>query len=120
MKIVVKEVGKCAEVKEVEKLDLSDMQRLVGGLIQPVYMDDIIIWCNDEGKLYGLDVNIVLADKELSKAYDTLNGNIFFTNEEEGNEGLSAQQVQFILEKVNNGAITFTQNHHIIPVLGIY
>ena len=54
------------------------------------------------------------------KAYDTLNGNIFFTNEEEGSEGLSEQQVQLILEKVNNGAFTFTQDHQMIPVLGIY
>lgn len=120
MKIVVKEVGKCAEVKEVEKLELSDMQRLVGGFIQPVYMDDIIIWCNEEGKLTGQKTNIVLADKELCQAYDTLNGDIFFTNEEEGNEGLSDQQIQSILEKVNNGAFTFTQDHHMIPVLGIY
>lgn len=120
MKIIVKEVGKSAEVRDVERLELEDMQKLVGGLIQPVYMGDIIIWCNEEGKLTGQQVNVVLADKDLSKAYDTLNGDIFFTNEEEGDEGLSDYQIQSILEKVNDGAITFDRDLQPIPVLGIY
>ena len=43
MKIITKAVGEHAVTKKVEKLELADMQSLVDGLIQPVYLGKEII-----------------------------------------------------------------------------
>lgn len=120
MRIITKKVGEGAVVAEVENLTLEAMQALVGGLIQPVYMDDIICWVNEEGKLFGLDVNVALTAGPFGKVIDTLHGDIFFTNEEEGNEGLNDIQVQSLLERLNDGTRTFARSDmHIVPILTI-
>lgn len=120
MKIITKRVGETAEVAEIKKLELEDMQRLVGGLIQPLYMDDVICWCNDEGKLLGMDVNIALTSSYAGEVIDTIHGDVFFTNVEEGREGLNNDQIQSLLERLNNGLRTFARSDlHQVPILVI-
>ena len=120
MKIITKKVGKNAEVTEVEKLDLEYMQAIVGGLIHPVYMDDIICWVNEEGKLNGVDVNIALTETYAGEIVDTVHGDIFFTNVEEGEEGLDDHQIQSLLERLNFGLWTFASSDlHQVPILTI-
>lgn len=36
---------------------LEAMQKIVGGLIEIVYLDDVCLVCNEEGKLMGLEGN---------------------------------------------------------------
>lgn len=47
--------------KEIEiKKELEEYQRLVGGWIEEVYLpfdDDIVIICNEEGKINGMELN---------------------------------------------------------------
>lgn len=120
MKIITKKVGESAVMTEVDELRLDVMQSLVGGLIQPVYMDDIICWVNEEGKLDGLDVNIALVSSADGELLDTLHGDVFFTNEEEGQEELNSLQIQSLLEKLNDGLCTFAcSDMHEVPVLAI-
>ena len=56
MWILYKRPGKAPEIREIEN-DLKPMQELVGGYIETVRLDDILIVCNEEGKLQGLAPN---------------------------------------------------------------
>ena len=120
MKIITKNIGEPARVTEIEKLELADMQSLVGGLIQPIYMDDVICWCNEESKILGMDVNIALTASYMGEIVDTVHGNIFFTNFEEGQEGLDSRQIQSLLERLNGGLRTFARSDmHQVPIVMI-
>jgi uncharacterized protein YuzE len=57
MKVLFKNPGEAPEVREVEN-DLKPIQELVGGYIETVNLgDDILIVCNEEGKIKGLPAN---------------------------------------------------------------
>ena len=58
MKILYKEPGKPCEVKEIENT-LEVMQELVGGLIEVVCWDDVLLIFNEEGKLMNLEPNLM-------------------------------------------------------------
>ena len=56
---------------------LKSMQEIVGGLIQPIYLDDsVALICNDEGKLMNLPANRGLRDKD-RQIYDIVFGTFF-------------------------------------------
>ena len=58
MKAVVKKVGQIGEVVEVENT-LDTWQGIVGGWIQTFPLtSDMLIICNEEGKLKGLEPNV--------------------------------------------------------------
>ena len=57
MKILVCEPGKHPYVKEIEHT-LENLQKTVGGYIETVTIStDVVIICNEEGKLLGLPHN---------------------------------------------------------------
>lgn len=58
MKAVVKRVGQIGEVVEVENT-LETWQGIVGGWIQTFPLtSDMLVICNEEGKLVGLEPNV--------------------------------------------------------------
>ena len=75
IKVVLCEPGKVARVAEIGT-ELSDLQRVVGGLIEPYYPfeEQVCIVCNDEGKLEQLPFNRGLRD-ESGNLYDYIAGN---------------------------------------------
>ena len=95
MKIVLVEPGKEAREAEITG-SLREMQKLVGGLIQTMYLweDPVALVCNDEGKILGMPLNRVLED------YDVIAGPFFIC----GIEGdhfcsLTEEQAKTYLEK---------------------
>ena len=59
MKILVVEPEKEPYVKDIEN-ELSDMQEVVGGLIEPIYFHDdesALVFCNEEFLLNGSEPN---------------------------------------------------------------
>jgi len=58
LKILVVEPNKAPYKSEIAD-DYKEMQKIVGGLIEAVYAfsDNAILFCNDEGKLIGLEGN---------------------------------------------------------------
>ncbi len=71
MKIIVKHPGNKPHVEEVED-DLKTYQNIVGGYIEIVHIDgDILLVCNEEGKLEGLPYNFYMGD-------DIIVGTVFF------------------------------------------
>ena len=62
MKAVLIEPGKEARVAMIDG-SLHGMQEIVDGLIAPVYFDDAVLLCNDEGKIRQLPFNRALLDE---------------------------------------------------------
>lgn len=76
VQIVVVEPERRPEVREIED-SLTTMQQIVGGLIQPIYLDDsVALICNDEGKLMNLPANRGLRDED-GQMYDIVFGTFF-------------------------------------------
>lgn len=76
MRILVIEPEHRPEVREIED-SLTTMQQIIGGLIQPIYLDDsVALICNDEGKLMNLPANRGLRDKD-GQMYDIVFGTFF-------------------------------------------
>lgn len=78
MQILVVEPGCRPEVREIDG-SLKTMQGIVGGLIQPVPLvgdPDVVLICNDEGRLLGLPLNRGLRDVA-GQIYDIVCGTFF-------------------------------------------
>lgn len=54
---------------------LEAMQRLVGGNIEVVQVNDALLVCNEEGKLNGLEPNVVIGN-------DTICGSFFIAGDD--------------------------------------
>lgn len=88
--------------------ELEDLQEIVGGWIEIPYLSrrladegiDIII--NEEGKLMGLEPQIVVADRETNKVLDLVVGNCIFASHDEMGEtvGLTNRQIEIVKEEL--------------------
>lgn len=76
MRVLVVEPERKPEVRDIDD-SLKAMQDIIGGLIQPIYLDDsVALICNDEGKLMNLTANRGLRDKN-GQIYDIVFGTFF-------------------------------------------
>lgn len=114
MKIIFKKVGCPTEVREFDKLELADMQNMVGGLIECFHVGNgVDMWLNDEGKLLPLPINLAIGsqDKEI---LDTIHGDVFFAsgNGEGDTVGLSEEQINWVNKQFDEAeyALSFTEN----------
>ena len=93
IKILYKETEKEPKIMEIEdKLEI--MQELVDGLIEIIPYNDVLIVCNDEGKLLNMKPNILFD-------YDYIAGNCFFVGDDYKNAGfksLTDKQIEAIKE----------------------
>ena len=94
MRVIVKEVGKTPVVKDIENT-LDALKSLVGGYIEVVTLDDnILLICNEEGKMQGLPPNF-------SMGYDVIVGTAVFVSFD-GKEDFTALndwQIEYIMGK---------------------
>lgn len=98
MKVLVVEPGFTPKEAEIGS-DLKSMQKVVGGLIEPVYppshRDDAIIICNEEGKLSGLPLNQPIRLED-GRPYDIIAGTFFICRAPDDSdefEGLTEDQI---------------------------
>ena len=93
IKILYKEIEKEPKIMEIEdKLEI--MQELVDGLIEIIPYNDVLIVCNDEGKLLNMKPNILFD-------YDYIAGNCFFVGDDykhAGFKSLTDEQIKAIKE----------------------
>lgn len=91
MTIVVKEVGKSPEVREIEGT-LKEMQKIVGGYIEAIYLPDgLVMVCDEEGKVKDKTDNFRFG-------WDYIVGDVFFVGVgEEDFVSLTETQVDIIL-----------------------
>ena len=66
---------------------LEAMQQMVGGLIEIVYLDDVCLVCNEEGKLMGLEGNRRVG-------HDIISGTFFLAGDTDYGEFCSLTQEQ--------------------------
>lgn len=92
LRIVLKKVGKNPEIMNIENT-LDDKQKLVGGLIEVVGLtEDILLVCNEEGKLDNLLPNLMFN-------YDYIAGDCFFVGDDYKNgdfKSLTDEQIEEI------------------------
>ena len=101
-RIVVKEPGKPAEVREVT-LDYPTMSDLVGGWIELVRIplgDGLVLdmYLNEEGKIEGLPLNFYFPPSVGTLPMDCAVGPVFFCNSD--SEGLSIGLTQAEIDAV--------------------
>lgn len=103
LKVLYKKVGCEPEILEI-KDELKVMQRLVDGLIEVVtYNDDVLIICNDEGKLLNMKPNIQFD-------YDYIAGDCFFVGDDFENAGfkdLTDNQIEEVRKMLEEKSITY-------------
>lgn len=102
MRILVVEPERRPKVKEIDS-SLKSMQEVVGGLIQPIPLDDpdVILVCNDEGKLMDLPANRGLRN-ETGQIYDIVCGTFFICGAPGGSDhftSLTPEQIERYRER---------------------
>lgn len=94
LKIVLKKVGENPEIMNIKNA-LEKKQELVGGLIEVVpVLKDILLVCNEEGKLDNLLPNLIFP-------YDYIAGDCFFVGDDYKNgdfKSLTDEQITEIKE----------------------
>ena len=92
LRIVLKKVGEIPEIMNIENT-LEAKQKLVGGLIEVVSVtDNILLICNEEGKLENLFPNLIFD-------YDYIAGDCFFVGDDYENgdfKSLTDEQIEEI------------------------
>lgn len=94
MRILKVEPGKAPYEKEITN-NLRSIQQEVEGLFQPIYYsEDVVLCCNDEGKLNGMEPNRRLGD-------DIICGPFFFVGDDQegGFASLTDEQVAELSER---------------------
>lgn len=97
------------DIKEIESIEYDTLYEGVHGLVELVSLNrDVDMWVNEEGKLIGLEPNII-ASMIWSKVFpnpDIIMGDVVITGgaDEEGNTvGLSDESIQDILALIQDG-----------------
>lgn len=105
VKVLVKEIGKLPEVREIENT-LEAQQGIVGGYIEAVYIDEnVFLVCNEEGKLKELEPNFECGS-------DVIVGNVFFVriDDEGDNTDLTESDINKIKSKFKRAGTLFAIN----------
>lgn len=98
IKILYKKVGELPEVKNINNT-LEEKQKLVNGLIEIIdYDDDILLICNEEGKILNMEPNLLFD-------YDYIAGDCFFIGDDYKNadfKSLTDEQIEKIKLNIKN------------------
>lgn len=111
MKVLVLEPKKAPYVKEIE--GYADMREIVGGYIETVEPDhreddNVVVVCNEEGKLLGLPENRPLLYN--GKMFDVLCGTAFVTDcGLEDFIGLTDEQIEYYSEQYKDWIMTLDE-----------
>ena len=104
MKVLVKRVGESPKELDIDSNNtLSAMQKIVGGYIEPVSINNHIdVICNEEGKICGLNPNAYLYTDE-DGVLDCLCGDIVFTryNDDGDYESLTYDDIKALKDMLN-------------------
>jgi hypothetical protein len=97
------------EVMEVEQIEYDTLYEAVNGLVELVSInEDIDMWLNEEGKVNGLEPNIIasLLYNKVFPNFDVIMGDVVITGgaDDEGNTvGLSDQSIQDVMVLIQDG-----------------
>ena len=116
MRILVVEPEYKPEVREIND-SLKEMQGIVGGLIQPIYLDDsVVLICNDEGKMMNLPANRGLRD-ENGQMCDIIFGTFFLCGAPADTDhftSLTPEQIERYKERFHTPEMFWGMDGHIV------
>ena len=117
MRVLVVEPERRPEVREIDG-SLESMQKIVGGLIQPVYPfdDPVALVCNDEGKLMNLPANRGLRDED-GRIYDIVCGTFFLCGvpgDSDHFTSLTPEQIKRYEERFHTPEMFWGMDGHIV------
>lgn len=116
MRVLVVEPKRRPEVREIDD-SLKAMQEIVGGLIQPIYLDDsVVLICNDEGKMINLPMNRGLRDKG-GQIYDIVSGTFFLCGTPADSDcftSLTQEQIERYKERFHTPEMFWGMDGHIV------
>ena len=104
IRILYKEVGKEPQIMFIENT-LEEKQKLVGGLIEVVPYEDVLIICNEEGKILNMPPNLVFE-------YDYIAGNCFVIGDDYKNadfKSLTDEEILKYREDLRKRSFNFKQ-----------
>ena len=104
IRILYKEVGKEPQIMFIDNT-LEAKQELVGGLIEVVPYEDVLIICNEEGKLLNMPPNLVFE-------YDYIAGNCFVIGDDYKNadfKSLTNEEILRYREDLKKRSFNFKQ-----------
>lgn len=119
MRILVVEPERRPEVREIDD-SLEAMQKIVGGLIQPVYPfdDSVALVCNDEGKLMDLPANRGLRNED-GQIYDIVFGTFFLCGAPPDSDhftSLTPEQIEWYRELFYTPEMFWGMDGHIVCI----
>lgn len=116
MRVLVVEPECRPEVREIDD-SLKAMQEIVGGLIQPIYLENsVVLVCNDAGKLMDLPANRGLRDKN-GQLYDIVCGTFFLCNAPPDSDhftSLTSEQIKQYRERFYTPEMFWGMDGHIV------
>jgi len=93
------------------------MQEIVGGYIQPIYLDDsVALVCNDEGKVMNLPLNRGLRDKN-GQIYDIVSGTFFLCGAPADSDhftSLTPEQIEQYRKRFHTPEMFWGMDGHIV------
>ena len=104
IRILYKEVGKEPQIMFIDNT-LEVKQKLVGGLIEVVPYEDVLIICNEEGKILNMPPNLVFE-------YDYIAGNCFVIGDDYKNadfKSLTDEEILRYREDLKKRSFNFKQ-----------
>lgn len=104
IRILYKEVGKEPQIMFIENT-LEEKQKLVGGLIEVVPYENVLIICNEEGKILNMPPNLVFE-------YDYIAGNCFVIGDDYKNadfKSLTDEEILKYREDLKKRSFNFKQ-----------
>ena len=116
MRVLVVEPECRPEVREIDD-SLKAMQEIVGGYIQPIYLDDsVALVCNDEGKVMNLPLNRGLRDKN-GQIYDIVSGTFFLCGAPADSDhftSLTPEQIEQYRKRFHTPEMFWGMDGHIV------
>ena len=119
-KVIHISTNNTVEVREVDSIEYDTLYEAVNGLVELVSINkDIDMWLNEEGKVNGLEPNIIasLIWNKVFPNFDVVMGDVIITGgaDDEGNTvGLSDQSIQDVMALIQDGinhAINYKENN---------
>lgn len=100
MKVLIKNVGENTKIADIEN-DLQSLQNLVEGYIEALPLTkDVLLICNEEGKLKGLPVNFNIV---INGKIESIVGNVFFVGKNDSDfDSLTNEQIVILQDYLDN------------------
>ena len=100
MKVLIKNIGENTKITNIEN-DLQSLQNLVGGYIEALPLTkDVLLICNEEGKLKGLPVNFNIV---INGKIESIVGNVFFVGKNDSDfDSLTNEQIIILQDYLDN------------------